>query len=305
MKDVIPELDFCVVDLETTGFSPKSGAGIIEIGSVLIRDGRIHKTFQKMVDPGHDIPPKITSLTGITNEDIRGADPVDAVLPQFLNFRDSAVLVAHNAPFDLSFLKYFANESLDDTHVDTLQLARRLFDFNSNALTELIREFGLERNDAHRALDDALATAELFLILAEEVTEPEDYVRCNLPGPVREKSPYDLTSSLTSTEVIRDEDTAKEFIHDLLKQTDRQVGLTKWAKILAGSRGQDIEKYRDNEGYGRLRDWTQQKIKDLLSEMIDEGGIRKLGEHYPVLEPIVNPSEDSDPLPREETGNPF
>lgn len=305
MDDLIPELDFCVVDLETTGYSPQSGAGIIEVGSVRIENGRIDRTFQEMVDPGHDIPPKITQLTGITNDDVRGADPVDDVLDRFFDFRDSAIFIAHNASFDLGFIKHYGPGSIDDTHVDTVTLARRLFDFESNALTELIKEFNLERDDAHRALDDALATAELFLIMAREITEPEDYVRCQLPGVIREKSPYNLQRELEADDVITDENEAKEFIHQLILDSDRAVGINKWAKILTGSRGQNIKKYRDNPGYGRFGDWTQSRVKAILNDMIENGQLRQTEDQYPVLEPVLCESTEPDPLNDSETADRF
>jgi DNA polymerase III epsilon subunit family exonuclease len=305
MDDLIPEFDFCVVDLETTGYSPADGAGIIEVGSVLINDGQIDRTFHEMVDPGHEIPPEITRLTGIQNEDIAGADPVDRVLERFLDFRDEAIFIAHNASFDLGFIKHYGPEKLDDTHVDTVTLARRLFDFESNALTELIREFNLDREDAHRALDDALATAELFLILSREISEPEDYLRCGIPRKIRKHTPYDLDRQLDEHNDVNSPREARPFIRDLLIETDRSVGINKWAKILAGSKSDDVKKYRDNPGYGRLGDWTQRKIKKLLNEMIADGELRRTEGNYPVLEPILNSTENSEPLSTDSGSEPF
>src|SRR4029453_7128468 len=95
---------FVVVDLETTGGSPKDSA-ITEIGAVKVRGGALFGEFQTLVDPGHEIPPYISVLTGITSMMVAAAPRIGAVLPGFLEFARGAVLVAHNAPFDLGFLK--------------------------------------------------------------------------------------------------------------------------------------------------------------------------------------------------------
>jgi len=305
MKEIIPELEFCVFDLETTGFSPESGAGIIEIGAVKISEGRIHKRFQEMVRPGHEIPPKITRLTGIENQDVQDADVINHVLPRFQSFRGNSILVAHNASFDLGFLKHYSEEPIDDTHIDTVRLARRLFQFQSNSLTDLLREFDIARDDAHRALDDALATAELFLILCQEITDPMDYIRCNIPRTIREKSPHEFETNRGDIEVITSEDEARKFIYNVLIQSEREVGLNKWAKIFTGSKSKDVEKYRTHRGFGVLDDWTQKKARNVLEEMIRDGQLRKRGEHYPVLEPVLPKEQTTDQLIGSESEFPF
>src|ERR1700710_257695 len=95
---------FVVVDLETTGGSPKDSA-ITEIGAVKVRGGEVLGEFQTLVDPGGEIPPYISVLTGITTTMVAAAPRIAAVLPAFLEFARGAVLVAHNSPFDLGFLK--------------------------------------------------------------------------------------------------------------------------------------------------------------------------------------------------------
>src|SRR5687768_10988992 len=100
----LSDVTFVVVDLETTGGSPKDSA-ITEIGAVKVRGGAVLGEFQTLVDPGCEIPPYISVLTGITSMMVAAAPRIAAVLPAFLEFARGAVLVAHNAPFDLGFLK--------------------------------------------------------------------------------------------------------------------------------------------------------------------------------------------------------
>ena len=109
------ETTFVVVDLETTGGRARPGAGgtadaITEIGAVKIRGGEVLGEFATLIDPGRDIPPKVVELTGITSAMVRDAPPISAVLPMFLEFAHGAVLVAHNAGFDIGFLRAAAQQ---------------------------------------------------------------------------------------------------------------------------------------------------------------------------------------------------
>src|SRR5262249_41284469 len=124
------EVTFVVVDLETTGGSPAAGAGITEIGAVKVRAGEVLGEFQTLVDPGEPIPPFIAVLTGITDAHVAGAPGIGAALPAFLEFTRGSVLVAHNAPFDVGFLRAAATAHdvpwPDFAVVDTVRLARRV-----------------------------------------------------------------------------------------------------------------------------------------------------------------------------------
>ena len=125
----LAEVTFVVVDLETTGGSPKDCA-ITEIGAVKVRGGAVLGEFQTLVDPGQEIPPYISVLTGITTSMVAAAPRIGTVLPAFLEFARGAVLVAHNAPFDLGFLKAACAQNgilwPAASSVDTAVLARRL-----------------------------------------------------------------------------------------------------------------------------------------------------------------------------------
>lgn len=159
---------FVVVDLETTGGNPES-CHITEIGAVKVVGGHVVGEFQTLVDPGEPIPPFIRLLTGITDEMVAGAPPIDEVLPAFLDFARGAVLVAHNAPFDVGFLRVAARrlELPWGAHrvVDTVPLARRLVardEAPNHKLGTLATLFSAATPPDHRALNDARATVDVL-----------------------------------------------------------------------------------------------------------------------------------------------
>ena len=168
----LSDTTFAVIDLETSGGSPRSGAGITEIGVVKVRGGVVLGTFQSFVDPGHSLPAFITQLTGITDEMLISAPFVDEILPslfQFLGSPEETVLVAHNSPFDMSFLKAaaLAHEVSWPNYltVDTARLARAVLDPDEVVnckLGTLAVFFNAHTSPNHRALDDALATVDVL-----------------------------------------------------------------------------------------------------------------------------------------------
>src|SRR5829696_443521 len=171
----LADVTFVVVDLETTGGSPKDSA-ITEIGAVKVRGGVILGEFQTLVDPGREIPPYISVLTGITSMMVATAPRIGAVLPTFLEFARGAVLVAHNAPFDLGFLKAACAETGTPwppaASVDTAVLARRLLtrdEVPNCKLATLAPFFSATTSPTHRALDDARATVDVLHGLFERL----------------------------------------------------------------------------------------------------------------------------------------
>jgi DNA polymerase-3 subunit epsilon len=182
----LSEVTFCVVDLETTGGSPRDSE-ITEIGAVKVRGGEVSGTFQTLVNPGMPIPPFITMLTGITHAMVVEAPRIDAVLPAFLEFCGDAVVVGHNVRFDLGFLRAAANRlgypDLENRSVDTAALARRLVrqDVRNLKLSTLSAHFRSPVTPTHRALDDARATMHVLHGLLERagslgVTALEDLI---------------------------------------------------------------------------------------------------------------------------------
>jgi DNA polymerase-3 subunit epsilon len=162
------EVTFVVVDLETTGGS-SSSCDITEVGAVKVRGGEVIGEFQTLVNPSTSIPPFIAVLTGITDAMVAGAPRIDTVLPAFLEFSRGAVLVAHNAPFDLGFLRTGCERLGLDwpsyEHLDTARLARRVLhrDEAPNCkLSTLARLFRATTTPNHRALADARATVDVL-----------------------------------------------------------------------------------------------------------------------------------------------
>lgn len=172
------ETTFVVVDLETTGGRP-SGNGydsITEIGAVKVRGGEVLGEFATLVDPGRSIPPQIVALTGITSAMVSDAPRIEAVLPSFLEFCRGAVLVAHNAGFDIGFLRAAAERNQlpwpRPPVLCTVRLARRALtrdEAPSVRLSALARLFGASTRPTHRALDDARATVDVLHALIERV----------------------------------------------------------------------------------------------------------------------------------------
>ncbi|MBX3025175.1 GIY-YIG nuclease family protein [bacterium] len=161
-----------VVDLETTGGAPTRGHGIIEIGALKVVGGRVVDRFAQLVHPGRRLPPFITGLTGITDAMLAGQPGIAAVLPRFIDFAAGAVLVAHNAGFDLGFLDAarlaLAGTTFDQPHACTLRLARRLLpQVRRKSLDALGGHFGIPLVDRHRALGDARITVEILFQLLE------------------------------------------------------------------------------------------------------------------------------------------
>jgi DNA polymerase-3 subunit epsilon len=185
MQTLLHETTFVVVDLETTGASPKKGAAITEIGAVKVRGGEKIGEFSTFVNPLAAIPEYITDMTGITDLMLAHAPVIDEIYPTFLEFLGShaeTVLVAHNAPFDLSFLKSAAKD-LDFSWpsyktLDTVTVARQLLtkeDVPNCKLSTLATYFGTKTEPTHRALDDARATTEIFHGLLEKLGSLQIY----------------------------------------------------------------------------------------------------------------------------------
>jgi len=166
------DVTFCVLDLETTGGSPRDCA-ITEIGAVKYRGGDLLGTFQTLVDPGLPIPPMITVLTGITEAMVVEAPDIATALPTFLEFIGNAVIVGHNIRFDMSFLNAAAAlhgyPPLSNDTVDTAGLGRRLVreEVRNMRLKTLAAHFRSPVTPIHRALDDARATAHVLHGLLE------------------------------------------------------------------------------------------------------------------------------------------
>ncbi|HIT64773.1 MAG TPA: PolC-type DNA polymerase III, partial [Candidatus Ventrimonas merdavium] len=161
---------YVVFDIETTGFSPEKNQ-IIEIGAVKVEHGAITEKFSTFVNPREPIPFEIEQLTGISDQMVLDSPGIETILPQFLEFCQGCVLVAHNASFDVSFISHQAQVQgipFQPTVLDTVALARQLLpNLNRFKLDTVAKALGVSLENHHRAVDDAGATAEIFVKFIE------------------------------------------------------------------------------------------------------------------------------------------
>ncbi|WP_290646922.1 3'-5' exonuclease [Kosmotoga sp.] len=172
-------LEFAVIDTETTGLSPYKGAKLIEVAGMVVDEAwtiREDKAFHSTINPGVPIPIFITRLTGISNRMVKDAPPAEDVLPAFFRFLSGRILVIQNAPFDLSFLNYYAEQlglpKLLNPVVDTILLSRKLFRGRHN-LDLILARLNILAEGRHRALGDVILTAKAFVKMAAMIGEEE------------------------------------------------------------------------------------------------------------------------------------
>ena len=165
---------YCVLDLETTGFSAKTEK-ITEVGMMKVKNGEVIDEFSCFVNPEKHIPERVTEVTNITDEMVKDAKTIDQVFPEVLDFIKDSVLVAHNAPFDMGFLKQNAKVlgyEFDYTYIDTLSLAKDLFpDYKKYKLGKIAENLGIKVEVAHRALDDVDTTVKVFRVMLDMLKE--------------------------------------------------------------------------------------------------------------------------------------
>ena len=171
----ISDEEFVVFDIETLGLNSHTNE-IIEIGAVKIKGGRVTDRYSQLINPGRPIPYHISEITSITDDQVADKPKIDQVIGEFVKFVGDAVLVAHNAPFDMGFIKRDVKKYLNIDYkcsvIDTLQMARDLFpDLKRFGLGDLNKALGLSLEKHHRAVDDSQATANMFIIFLDKYKE--------------------------------------------------------------------------------------------------------------------------------------
>ena len=165
---------YCILDLETTGLSFRTEK-ITEVGIMKVKDGKVIDEFSCFVNPEKPIPQKVVEVTNITDDMVKDAETIDKVFPKILEFVGDSVLVAHNADFDIGFLKYNAKQlgyELNNTYMDTLKLAKSLFpDFKKYKLGIIAEKLGIVVEVAHRALDDVDTTVKVLNVMLSMLKE--------------------------------------------------------------------------------------------------------------------------------------
>ena len=140
-----------------------------------IKDGNIIERFNELINPGRKLPQKIVEITNITDDMVKDAETIDKVFPKILDFIEGSVLVAHNAEFDIGFLKHNARVlgyDFDFTYLDTLSLAKELFpEYKTYKLGRIAKNLGIKVEVAHRALDDVDTTVKVFNIMLDMLKE--------------------------------------------------------------------------------------------------------------------------------------
>lgn len=182
IRDLIRKYnEFVVFDIETTGLSAKSGDRIIEIGAVKIKNGIVVDVFHSLINPGIKIPYRITELTGLTDSDVKNSPKFEEVLCEFKIFSEDLALVAHNAKFDLGFIKHygaFIDIEFDQPFIDTVQMSRHLLtDLESHKLNLVAERLKVKQNSHHRADDDARVCSEIFIKFSEMLKDKATTVK--------------------------------------------------------------------------------------------------------------------------------
>lgn len=174
-EEIVPEFlkgkSFCVFDTETTGLNPNEDS-IIEIGAVIVKDGKITETFQSFINPHKKLTEKIIALTSITDKELVSAPELEDVLSDFYKFSASSALVGHNLKFDYDFISK-AGKPFDfifeNEQYDTLAIAQRLLSLRHYRLEDVAKYYSIVNEGAHRAIYDALTTAKIFIKFAEKL----------------------------------------------------------------------------------------------------------------------------------------
>ncbi|MFC1559557.1 PolC-type DNA polymerase III [Candidatus Margulisiibacteriota bacterium] len=167
----LEKLAYTIVDLETTGLNPEQDE-IIEVGALKVQNGEVKGIFNKLVSPSKPISPEITKITGITNEMLEGENHIKPVLEEFMGFIDNSILIAHNAEFDMGFLrnniKKWLDKDLKNEAMCTLMISRDILPGLSNhKLHTIARYFKLAVENRHRAIGDVEITYQVWLKFIE------------------------------------------------------------------------------------------------------------------------------------------
>lgn len=168
------DTEYCILDIETTGLSFRTEK-ITELGAVIYKNGEILDEFECFVNPEKSIPEEVVNVTNITDDMVKDAKTIEEILPKFLDFIGDRIIVAHNADFDVGFIKYNAERigvKLENTYIDTLRLAKDLFpDYKKYKLGIIADNLGIKVEVAHRALDDVITLKKVFEVMQNMLKE--------------------------------------------------------------------------------------------------------------------------------------
>ncbi len=196
---------YVVFDLETTGLSNRM-CKIIEIGAVKVVNGEIIDEFSALIDPEEPLSEEITKLTGIKNSEVQGQRKIEDVLPEFFEFVGGSVLVAHNANFDVNFLNKWSKElfgkETDYTYIDTVPYSRLYIETKNRKLNTLCDALGIGLENHHRAVDDSIACANIFIHLYNKTIEDRVNTLDDLNSFVRDSIKIPIDRSVRPKHII-------------------------------------------------------------------------------------------------------
>ena len=194
---VLNDATYCVLDLETTGISITTEK-ITEVGIMKVKNGEVIDEFEIFVNPEKPIPQRVVEVTNITDEMVKDAETIDKVFPKILEFVGDSIIVAHNASFDVGFLKHNAKllgYEFNNTYIDTLPLAKDLFpDLKKYKLGKIADSLGIEVDVAHRALADVDTTVKVFNVMLKKLKDKGintvDEIDSATKGPEAQKEEF-------------------------------------------------------------------------------------------------------------------
>ena len=279
-----PTNSFVVFDIETTGFSSRCDE-ITEIGAVKVVDGIIVDKFSQLINPQIPIPQKVQELTGISNSLVENEPTIDEVIPKFYEFCKGSVLVAHNAGFDTNFIrrdmKRF-NLNYDFAVLDTLTLARAIVkDIKRYNLTALSKKYGVSLVNAHRAVNDAQATAEVFIKMLKQIERDGYKTFDEINSLAKEIDPSILFESPISI-LIKNEVGLKN-LYKLVSKSHMNY-VNRVAKVPRSL----INEYREGLLIGSGT--SSSELYQAIFNMYDEDKIEEIASYYDYIEiqPIKN-----------------
>jgi len=285
--------DYVVVDLETTGLDPLCNE-IIEVAALRVRGGEIVETMSTLVNPKEKIDEFITSLTGITNEMVKGAPTIKKALPALIKYIRADVVVAHNANFDINFIydKYdmYMNAIFRNSFIDTMRLGRLLFkDFPRHTLQELARQFGINKDVEHRALSDAKITHECYCHIKKYVAD--NSIDLNA---LRKPRTHLNTNDITTQNTEFDETTSifgKQFVFTGTLEKMPRKDAMQYVVDMGGSCGNNVTATTNylvmgNTDYNKVKDGKSNKQKTAEKMMLQGADIQVISENvfYDMLE---------------------
>lgn len=303
---------FVVFDVETTGFSPIHDR-ITEIGAVKVQGRKIVERYSQLINPLKPIPQRVVELTGITNEMVAQEPTFDKIAQDFLNFTKGCIMVAHNAPFDMSFMgKSFERLGYTFQHpyMDTLELAKNYIPISKNyRLGTLCKKMGISLVNAHRAVNDAEATAELFIKLLdlakkEGKKEIKDFIGSKSQQDFKKERPNHITlltkdkTGLKNLYLMVSKSHMDTFYRE--PKVLKSDLLTHRLGILIGSscqnsdffqailRGEDFDSLCE---YAKFYDYLEIQPPDQYHNLIKRGMVQSVEELHQLIEMIINIGE--------------